>query len=81
MQSMKYVLNRNNGKFVLFPAEIGMKHKDINGNWTNAGFVRLTIDYKGKGDIEVQCYGKSVSLNLCAGSEDADIISKSLNHE
>ena len=47
MKKMKYVLNSENGHFLLMPSEVGMMHSDAYiEKWTNAGFVLFSADGK-----------------------------------
>lgn len=78
MKKMKYVLNSENGHFLLMPSEVGMMHSDaFTEKWTNAGFVLFTANEKDEcGNIifRPECFGKSESLGLSHGLNDADII-------
>lgn len=80
MKKMKYVLNSENGHFLLIP-DIGMNHSIVYGieKWTNAGFIDFNTDKKDKyGNVIVSaiCFGKSISLKLESGINDGDIITK-----
>lgn len=78
MNDMKYVLNSRTKKFVIFPKT--MKHNEIPGEWTNAGFVSFCAETNKYGEeiIKANCYGESVSLELYRGTEDSEIIQYSM---
>jgi len=76
---MKYVLDHNTLKFVIFPGS--MNHSDIKGNWTNAGMLYFNTSGRnmyGETALEVSCYGESVSLKLESNPRDATIINCAL---
>ena len=75
----KYVMNSESSpaRFVLIP-DIGMKHSDIAGNWTSAGFASIGYD-NSTHRFMCDCYGESVSLGLTAGKEDNIIIERYMN--
>jgi len=74
----------NNRRFILIPQS--MNHSDVVSSFQledvhSAGFVQFYIKQYGNGDteIEVDCYGESISLNKKSdGSNDEAIISRSL---
>ena len=68
---MKYVLDNESLRFVLIP--LHMKHSDIQGYWTNAGFVNIYKE-EGKYEMSVYCYGKSESLGLKSSERDSMVI-------
>jgi hypothetical protein len=81
MREMKYVMNADTLKFLIFPDTL--QHSEVAGKWTSAGFVNFYL--KKEGDLEhpfiqVRCYGESVSLKLKMGVEDEDIINSALLH-
>lgn len=73
---MKYILNENTSYFVIIPEY--MKHSDIKGMWTNAGFLSFYIDEMNI--IKVRCFGESISLKLSVGDEDEEIINSFLQY-
>ncbi len=75
MDKMKYLLNSEDHRFVIFPDYI--KHSDIMGDWDCAGFIQF---YEKEGRVKVHCYGKSVSLGLKSREEkDTYIIQSKIN--
>lgn len=80
MRDLKYVMNKELGKFILIP-DIGIAHSEIDGNWTSAGFVSFsTRDTDDCGNVLVKptCYGKSVSLGLKCEEGDTEYMERSL---
>ncbi len=76
MKDMKYVMNKDECKFLLIP-DIGMKHSDVVGNWTSAGFVSFHfdgVDECGNPKITPVCYGESVSLGLKSHVDDSKLM-------
>jgi hypothetical protein len=79
MCKMKYVLNRNSGRFLLFPEFVG--HSSVNNiGADSAGFLNLGFERdECKNPIPiVSCFGNSVSLKLTSHSEDSEIITRAL---
>lgn len=80
---LKYILD-DYGNFALFsPVNT---HSDMARGFhrkpVSAGFCRMAgSDIEDtKGDIFVECYGKSISLNLESEVNDGDIITNKLNN-
>ena len=77
---MKYVLNERNGEFVLIPDF--MRHSDIPGGWTHAGFVNFDTtkrDDCGNVIVTLICFGESISLGLKSrGEADSKIIMRGI---
>jgi len=72
---MKYVLEEESLRFVLIP--LHMKHSDIQGHWTSAGFVNIYQEDE-KPEMSVYCYGKSESLGLKISERDSMIIQNAI---
>ena len=82
MRDMKYVMNKDLGKFLLIP-DIGIAHSEVNGEWTSAGFVSFStrdVDECENVLIKPTCYGKSVSLGLKCEDGDTEYMEVSLQH-
>ena len=78
MKKLKYVMNLNNGHYVILP-DNGMNHSSVCGveAWTSAGFLSFTIEVAGR--VKVSCWGRSDSLNLDSDPRDAEAIEKTMN--
>lgn len=80
----KYVITQHNG-FAIF--DQGQTHADIArgmyGKPASAGFCRVIVGKPGDGyPVEVECWGKSISLGLDSRpEEDARIIINKLNNQ
>lgn len=78
---MKYVMVDNRfpivfGEAMTHASFKAMNHQYMKGEITSAGFVSVAPD----GDnVQATAYGRSESLNLSAGLNDSEIITKMLN--
>jgi len=75
----KYLINRENGKFIIFPETIS--HDSFCGiGWNGGGFLafELTKDKCENVILKAECYGKSVSMKLESSQLDASIINSQI---
>lgn len=75
----KYLVNRDNGKFIIFPETIS--HDSFSGmTWNGGGFLyfELTKDECGNTVLKAECYGKSVSMRLESSKLDESIINSQI---
>jgi len=74
-KEMKYVLDRDSLKFVIF--SVSIKHSDMGRYWTSAGFCRIYTN--DNGELAVSCYGRSDSLGLISdGPEDSEFLTNAI---